>query len=79
MATKDKSAIGGTISRPGIQATSLPLILTPTGLFHALSNDGEMSLQARAALQFHMLEPHVPKMPAMPISLFGQLPVGKDR
>lgn len=29
VATKDKSAIGGTISRPGIQATSLPLILTP--------------------------------------------------
>ena len=41
--TKDKSAIGDTISRVGIQAASLPLVLTPTRtVFHALSNDGDV-------------------------------------
>lgn len=41
--TKDKSAIGDTVSRVGIQAASLPLVLTPTRtVFHALSNDGDV-------------------------------------
>lgn len=70
----------GTTSRPGIQVASLSLFSCWPGLFHAPEQwGGDVIPRPRAALQLHMLEPHVPRHPAMLISLSDWKPVGKDR